>query len=73
MVIDPRDSRRLYLWTISGLFRTTDRGATWALLEGVQTVRAAGYGNTIAIDPQKPNRLYLAGAAILEVEVGRDR
>jgi photosystem II stability/assembly factor-like uncharacterized protein len=73
MVIDPRDSRRLYLWTTSGLFRTTDRGTSWTLLEGDQTVRVAGYGNTIAIDPQKPNRLYLAGAAILEVEVGRDR
>jgi photosystem II stability/assembly factor-like uncharacterized protein len=69
VVIDPENPAQLYAWTRSGLFMTNDRGNTWTLLEGDKTVRAAGYGNTIAINPKKPNLLYLGGVAVLEVEI----
>lgn len=52
---------------------TSDRGTTWTLLEGDETVKAAGFGHTIAIDPKKPKRLYLAGATVLEVEIRHRR
>lgn len=69
IVFDPQDPARLYAWTQSGLFMTTDGATTWTLLEGDKTVKAAGYGNTIVINPKKPNLLYLAGATVLEVEI----
>ena len=69
VVIDPQNPARLYAWTRMGLFMTVDRGTTWTLLEGNETVKAAGFGTAIAINPSHPNRLYLAGATILEVEV----
>jgi photosystem II stability/assembly factor-like uncharacterized protein len=69
IVIDPENPARLYAWTNRGLFMTNDRGTTWTLLEADKTVKAAGYGNTITINPKKPNLLYLGGVAVLEVEI----
>jgi photosystem II stability/assembly factor-like uncharacterized protein len=72
MVIDPKRPNRLYAWMTTGLFMTRDRGTTWTLLEGDETVKAAGFfdGRTMVIHPKKPNLLYLSsGSVVLEVEI----
>jgi photosystem II stability/assembly factor-like uncharacterized protein len=69
IVIDPQNPSRLYAWTKEGLFMSGDGALTWSPLENEKTRQAAGFGTAIAINPKKPNRLYLAGATVLEVEI----
>lgn len=70
IVIDPRDSNRVYVAVLGrlyttggqrGLFRTTDGGTTW---ENVLNVDHQGDGYTgiidLVIDPQNPDVLYAA-------------
>jgi len=67
--LDPQNPARLYAWTQGGLFGSNDRGASWTLLEGDQTLKASQVDGILKINPQKPNLLYLIGNSILEVEI----
>jgi hypothetical protein len=69
MAIDPHDSSRLFMWTTGGLFLSRNRARSWTLVEGETTRQAALYRTSIAINPKKPDLLYLGGATILEVEL----
>jgi hypothetical protein len=53
-----------------GLFMTVNYADTWDLSESNETKKAAGFGHTIALNPKRPNLLYLAGTTVLEVEIG---
>jgi photosystem II stability/assembly factor-like uncharacterized protein len=70
LVIDPRNTARVFAWTSHGLFMSVDYGDNWTLLEGNETKKAAGYGHTLAMDPKRSNLLYLAGTTVLEVAIG---
>jgi photosystem II stability/assembly factor-like uncharacterized protein len=69
LVIDPQDPRRLYAWTIEGLFISTNHATSWTLLEGTDAFQTAGFLVNLRINPKKPNLLYLWGSAVFEVEI----
>jgi hypothetical protein len=49
--VAPDDSRRLYVSTRTGVYRSTDRGATWHLALG-------GFFRRLVVDPRQPNVLF---------------
>jgi photosystem II stability/assembly factor-like uncharacterized protein len=55
IVVDPSDSNTLYSVSETGVFKSTDRGATWSY-SGL----AGTYVTTIAIVPQSPATVYSA-------------
>jgi hypothetical protein len=50
---------------LSGVFRSTNQGATWTQLTSVSDFCApqCNYDNIIAVHPQNPNVIYLGGSA----------
>lgn len=57
IVTHPSDANTLYVASAGGgVWRTTDRGATWTPI--TETVGSLGCG-ALAMDPENPNRLYL--------------
>ena len=53
----PSSSSTLYISTRSGIFKSTDSGATWApMMNGI--VGSVSYGYPLAIDADAPNTLY---------------
>lgn len=53
IIISPADNRRIYAATSTGLFVSTDSGATWQ-------ARKTGYYIDMEINPSNPNILYAA-------------
>jgi hypothetical protein len=74
IAIDPQDSSILYGWNGMGIFKSTDRGASWnALNSGLPTrvnnpPQSQGVVNVVVIDPQSPSTLYavLSGDGIFK-------
>lgn len=63
IVINPRDTRIIYLGTFQkGVYRTTDRGISWQNLEGVKVFKGAEKVESLVIDPNNPNILYLGSS-----------
>ena len=55
----PASASTLYISTRSGIFKSTDSGATWApAMNGI--VGSVSYGYPLAIDADAPNTLYAA-------------
>jgi photosystem II stability/assembly factor-like uncharacterized protein len=53
LVVDPTDSRTMYVGAYDGLYKTTDGGARWTQIHSVgDNVRS------IAIDPRSPSSVY---------------
>jgi hypothetical protein len=54
LAVDPRDGRVLYLGTRNqGLWRSSDRGVTWARVDGFPVTGAAGIGiGSVFVDPR---------------------
>lgn len=64
IAVDPRNSN-LYGWNGMGIFKSTDRGASWEVISGLPKCTPGPYdgcsrGNVIraAIDPQTPGTVY---------------
>jgi hypothetical protein len=69
LAVDPRDGRILYFGTRNqGLWRSTDRGATWARVESFPTAGTAGLGlGFVFFDPRgarrgRPTRTIYVGS-----------
>ncbi len=73
LVVDPGDSRRLYLGTDLGVFVSLDGGASWAV---ENTGFAAAVTESLAIAPNPGGRPWLFafthGRGAWRVELGRD-
>src|SRR5438094_885432 len=52
--LDPCDRDALYAGTVAGLYRSNDAGKTWYVVSDEELVV-----NTIALHPQRPNRIIL--------------
>jgi photosystem II stability/assembly factor-like uncharacterized protein len=60
LTVDPKDSRKLYVGTSSGLvYKSTDRGATWS--ESSSGLPTGGFQSIlqIVIDPQRSQTVYV--------------
>jgi photosystem II stability/assembly factor-like uncharacterized protein len=58
IVVDPKDSARVYVASSSGFFASVDGAATWAPSNnGLRTT----YATTLVIDPADSKKLYLGG------------
>jgi photosystem II stability/assembly factor-like uncharacterized protein len=68
LVIDPTDSATLYVSTPSGVFRSTDGGATWAAVDcGLPEESPGQYFITaLALDPQHPGTVYAWGQGVFK-------
>ncbi len=68
IMIDPRDSKHIYIGSVSGVFESTDKGANWKPLnKGVNCLEAYGLPvdaevgqepHCFRIHPLNPDRLY---------------
>ena len=54
IVIDPTNSSILWVGTSSGLYRSTDAGDTWELMQ-------SGYISDFKLKPRDPNTIYAVG------------
>ena len=75
IAIDPLNPSRLFVLSNFGfhssleLFMSEDGAASWTLVDtGGEFFRRGGF-DALAINPKKPNLLYLGGASVLEVEI----
>jgi photosystem II stability/assembly factor-like uncharacterized protein len=55
LAIDPWNPANLYFGSRNGLARSTDGGASWAVVSECATI------NNLFLDPQNPDRLYASG------------
>ncbi|MGH7906027.1 MAG: VPS10 domain-containing protein [Candidatus Binataceae bacterium] len=62
MLVDPRDSRRLYVMTGIGLYLSENRGATWARLTD-QSSEIGAYPDVLVWRPNQPDVMLAGGAA----------
>ena len=69
--VDPNDDRRVYVATVDGLYRSTDRGRTFQRIFQGQSSMAERMVNTVAADPHDPNRLLIGTASGLFVSKNR--
>lgn len=53
--IDPENSKTMFVATRDGLFKSTDAGVSWKVIETELKNAAA-----VAINPKKPNEIYLS-------------
>lgn len=60
LVIDPRDSRSLYVGSRSGVLKSSDGGETWAATTAWPTPDAVAY---LAFDTSSPSLLYALGTS----------
>jgi photosystem II stability/assembly factor-like uncharacterized protein len=61
-VIDPRDSRKLYMSGGNGCYASTDAGATWTQRTS-RTHAVGGYPDTLVLWPRHPDVMFLGAAA----------
>lgn len=61
MAVQPTDGQVVYGWDASGLYRSTDAGASWQTVDA-PPLEAAGGALSLAVDPSDPDRL-LAGTS----------
>ena len=61
LAVDPQDSSILYAGTqATGVFKSTDGGATWNLANGGGVVGGFVFLGALAIDPVTPSTVYAA-------------
>lgn len=64
LTVDPKDSRRLYLGTSSGrLYKSTNRGASWAEASSGLPVGYEIQIRQIVVDPQRPRTVYVVNTS----------
>ena len=59
LTIDPADSNTLYAASFAGIFKSTNRGATW-----VRIASAPRGLETLVLDPTSPNTIYGQGGSV---------
>lgn len=61
VVIDPRDRRRMWAPTGSGLYMTTDGGKTWQQITDRESP-VGGYPDGLVLSPRAPDVMFLSAA-----------
>lgn len=64
LAVDPKVSTTVYAGGEGGLFKSTTRGESWSLIAPPSPVFATFTTQALAIDPQTPANLYVAGGRL---------